>query len=57
MYTPHHFHLIVVRRTIKYLRKTPSHGLFFPTGSPLCLTPYSDANWAECLDTHRSITG
>ena len=57
MYTPRHLHLVVVRRIIKYLRGTPSHGLFFPTGSPLRLVAYSDADWAGCPDTRRSVSG
>ena len=30
MHTPRHLHLVVIRRIIKYLRGTPSHGLFLP---------------------------
>ena len=48
MLTPCHLHLAVVHRIIKYLRGTPSRGLFFPTGSPLRLIAYSDADWAGC---------
>ena len=51
MHTPRHLHLAVVRRIIKYLCGTPSHGLFFPTGSHLRLVAYSDVDWAECPDT------
>ncbi|KAF5443063.1 hypothetical protein F2P56_035655 [Juglans regia] len=31
MQAPHHLHLAVVHRIIRYLRGSPSHGLFFPT--------------------------
>ena len=44
MHTPRRLHLAAVHRIIKYLRGTPSRGLFFPTGSPLCLVAYSDAD-------------
>ena len=44
MHTPHNLHLAVVRRIIKYLHETPSHGLFFPTGSPLRLVAYSNVD-------------
>ena len=57
MHTPRHLHLAVVHRIIKYLRGTPSHGLFFPTGSPLRLVAYSDADWAGCPDTRRFVSG
>ena len=57
MHTPCHFHLAVVRRIIKYLCGTPRRGLFFLIGSPLRLVAYSDADWAECPDTRRSVSG
>ena len=44
MHTPRHLYLAAVCRIIKYLRGSPSCGLFFPTGSPLRLVVYSDAN-------------
>ncbi|XP_035541228.1 uncharacterized mitochondrial protein AtMg00810-like [Juglans regia] len=55
--SPRHLHLAVVRRIIHYLRDSPTHELFFPTGSSLHLVAYSDADWAGCSDTRRSTTG
>jgi hypothetical protein len=57
MQTPCHLHLVVVRCTIRYLRRSPGRGLFFPTGSPLRFVAYNDADWAGCPDTRRSVTG
>jgi hypothetical protein len=57
MQTPRHLHLAAVRRIIRYLRGSSSRGLFFPTGSSLRLVAYSDADWAGCPDTRRSVTG
>ncbi|PNX67443.1 hypothetical protein L195_g055631, partial [Trifolium pratense] len=57
MQTPRHLHLAAVRRIIRYLKGTSSRGLFFPTGKPLSLIGYSDAEWAGCSDTRRSVTG
>lgn len=51
---PHYDALIKV---IRYLKNTPGQGLFFPANSPLKITTYSDANWANCPDTRRSTTG
>jgi hypothetical protein len=55
--SPWHLHLAAVRRIIRYLRGSPTHGLFFPTDSSLQLVAYSDADWAGCPDTRRSTTG
>lgn len=57
MQTPRHLHLAAVHRIIRYLRGSLGRGLFFPTGSPLRLVAYSDADWAGCPNTQRSVTG
>ena len=51
MTSPRHLHLVAVRRIIRYLRGSPTRGLFFPTGSSLQLVTYNDADWVGCLDT------
>jgi hypothetical protein len=53
--TEQHFH--AATRILRYLKKCPGQGLFFPRDSSLCLTGYSDADWAGCLDSRRSISG
>ena len=57
MQAPRHLHLAVVHRIVRYLQGTPTRGLFFPVDSPIHLVAYSDADWAGCSDTRRSITG
>ncbi len=57
MHSPRHLHLAAVRRIIRYLRGSPGRGLFFPTGSSLQLMAFSDADWAGCPHTRRSVTG
>jgi len=57
MQAPTHLHLAVVRCIIRYLHSTSAQGLFFPVDSPIRLVAYSDADWAGCSDTRRSITG
>ncbi|XP_031265831.1 uncharacterized protein LOC116124279 [Pistacia vera] len=57
MSSPRHLHLVGVRCIIRYLRGSPTRGLFFPTGSSLQLVAYSDVDWARCPDTRRSTTG
>ncbi|RVW64789.1 Retrovirus-related Pol polyprotein from transposon RE1 [Vitis vinifera] len=55
--TPRHLHLAAVRRIICYVQGTSTRGLFFPAGNSTRLAAYSDADWAGCADTCRSITG
>jgi hypothetical protein len=57
MHSPRHLHLAAVRRIIRYLKGTSHRGLFFPTGIAPKLCAYSDADWAGCPDTRRSVTG
>ena len=57
MQAPRHLHLAAVRRIVRYLKGTSSRGLFFPANSPIRLIAYSDADWAGCSDTRRSVTG
>nr|KYP50957.1 Retrovirus-related Pol polyprotein from transposon TNT 1-94 [Cajanus cajan] len=57
MHTPRHHHLAAVRRIIRYLKGTSMRGLFFPNDCPTTLVGYSDADWAGCPDTRRSVTG
>ena len=44
MTSPWHLYLVVVQLIIRYLRGSPTRGLFFPIGSSLQLVAYSDAD-------------
>ncbi|CAJ2651510.1 uncharacterized mitochondrial protein AtMg00810-like [Trifolium pratense] len=44
-------------RVLKYLKFCLGRGLFFPGDSSLHLISVSDADWADCKDTRRSISG
>lgn len=57
MQAPRHLHLSAVRRIIRYLKGTSSHGLLYSPDPSLELAGYSDADWAGCVDTRRSVTG
>lgn len=55
--SPTEKHFIAATRILRYLNKCPGQGLFFPRDSSLFLSGYSDADWAGCLDSRRSISG
>ena len=55
--SPTEKHYIAVTRILRYLKKCPGQGLFFPRQSSLFLSGFSDAYWAGCFDSRRSISG
>lgn len=44
-------------RILKYLKKEPDLGLFYPVDNPYLVTGYSDADWGSCGMTCRSVFG
>jgi hypothetical protein len=50
-------HWQMVKRILRYIKGTLSHGLTFQSCSHLALHAYSDADWAGCPDDRRSTTG
>lgn len=57
MHTPRQPHLEVAYHVLRYLKSTPSQGIFFPCESALTLQRYCDADWARCPTTRRSTIG
>lgn len=57
MQEPCQGHLKVAIHSLKYLYGTLNIGLFFPASNNLQLQAYSDADWATCATTRKSITG
>ena len=56
MSNPTTLHLEAAKRVLRYLRGTLYHGISF-SSSPLTLTAFSDADWAEDLFDRRSTAG
>ncbi|PNX92373.1 retrovirus-related Pol polyprotein from transposon TNT 1-94, partial [Trifolium pratense] len=54
---PTQMHYNAALRVLKYLKTSPGRGLFFPRASQLQLLGFSDADWAGCKDSRRSISG
>lgn len=53
----HTDHLHAAHRVLCYLKNDPAHGLFYPSNTEIHLTTFSDADWATCPDSRRSVTG
>ncbi|KAL0319697.1 UNVERIFIED_CONTAM: Retrovirus-related Pol polyprotein from transposon RE1 [Sesamum radiatum] len=54
---PRSSHWDAAIHVLRYLKGTPSTSLFFSSSSSVQLSAFSDASWASCLDSRRSITG
>jgi hypothetical protein len=44
-------------RVVRYLKGSPGKGLLFPRSSTLQILGFTDADWANCIDTRRSTSG
>ena len=53
---PRRSHWDVAMHLLCYLKGTSSCGIFYPLGSSLFLQVFSDADWASCTDTRRSLS-
>ena len=54
---PSMIHYNAACRVLRYLKKSPGQGLFFPRDSHIHLIGFSDADWAGCIDTRKSVSG
>ncbi|CAL1375545.1 unnamed protein product [Linum trigynum] len=55
--SPKREHVEAAARILRYLKRAPGQGLFFPSASSLTLQAYCDADWGGCALTRRSTTG
>ncbi|XP_042009309.1 uncharacterized mitochondrial protein AtMg00810-like [Salvia splendens] len=49
-------HMLAAEKVLKYLKCTLGHGIFYSANADLSLSIFSDADWAACPDTRRSIS-
>lgn len=54
---PYSTHWEAAIHVLRYLKGTLSFEIFYLVCYSLSLQAYSDADWATCKDTRRSITG
>ncbi|XP_019095237.1 PREDICTED: uncharacterized protein LOC109130238 [Camelina sativa] len=57
MHNPRVPHYQALKRVIRYLQGTLTHGLQLYRGTIGSLTAYTDSDWAGCSDTRRSTLG
>jgi hypothetical protein len=57
MHAPTTVHYTAACRVLRYLKNNPGQRLFFSRESKMQLIGYSDADWAGCMDTSKSISG
>jgi hypothetical protein len=50
-------HLVAVKRILRYLKHTPSIGLWYPKGARFQLVGYSDSDYAGCKIDRKSTSG
>ncbi|XP_073017888.1 uncharacterized protein [Primulina eburnea] len=54
---PRTCHLQPVHHLLRYLKSTPGQGIYFSASSSTHLRAFSDADWASCPDTRKSVIG
>ncbi|CAJ2641560.1 unnamed protein product [Trifolium pratense] len=57
MHDPRTQHMTALKRIIRYLKGTITHGLHISPSLVDTLTTYTDADWGGCPDTRRSTSG
>ncbi|KOM45908.1 hypothetical protein LR48_Vigan06g121400 [Vigna angularis] len=57
MSKPTKAHHAAAMHVLRYLKGCPGTGLFFPRIYHTHVSSFSDADWATCVDSRRSITG
>jgi hypothetical protein len=54
---PKHSHLLDVKRIFRYLKGTMNYGLWYPRNHNFQLSVYSYADWANCMDERKNMSG
>jgi hypothetical protein len=54
---PKEWHLVVIKRILRYLVSTPCFGIWYPKGSTFDLFGYLDSDYAGCKVDRKSTSG
>lgn len=57
MHDPHELHLNALKRILRYIKGTITHGIKLKPTTISKITTYTDADWAGCTTTRRSTSG
>jgi hypothetical protein len=57
MQEPHELHWNVAKRILRYVKGTPSFGIFYAIDCPLSLIGYTDSDWAGDGIDRKSTSG
>ncbi|XP_019057758.1 PREDICTED: uncharacterized protein LOC109116562 [Tarenaya hassleriana] len=57
MSDPRTAHLEAGFRLLRYIKSAPAQGLLYRSDTTIRLSGYTDADWAACADTRRSVSG
>jgi hypothetical protein len=57
MHDPREQHLVAIKRILRYVKGTLSHGLQLHSSLPASMVTYTDVDWTGCPDTRRSTSG
>ena len=57
MHDPWSPHRTLLKRILRYIHGTTSHGIHLRASTDINVTAYFDAHWAGCPDTRRSTSG
>ncbi|XP_047153593.1 uncharacterized mitochondrial protein AtMg00810-like [Vigna umbellata] len=54
--SPTNYHYRALQHMLRYIKSSPSQGLFFVVDSHIQIKAFSDSDWATCPNTRRSTT-
>jgi hypothetical protein len=57
MQEPHELHWKVAKRILRYVKGTPSFGIYYAVDCPLSLVGYTDSDWVGDGTDHKSTSG